>query len=175
LEVTQLDGPGDKSQGRPLRSSQLECGDTLAIRLTNTGYRPYWFTMFYLNGRLGIQHVQSGSIAGRDPQNTRQTRLEREVLRFEVNEQSVGTNGFITIAVSQREHANQPDYRYLGQGRIGLPGTRGAPPQVQPSTAFEALLLNTVSNQESFRGIQSPDEPMVASWSWVTEPGRGKP
>lgn len=172
LKVAKIEGQQDQSAGQPLRSSRVQRGDSLVVRVVNTGYQPHWFSVFYLSGRLGIQHVRSGAIAGRDSRNLNQKQVQQEVLRFRIDDDSVGTNGFITIAVAQRDQTTEPDFRYLMQPRFGIPRTRSGYAVPRPATPFEELLVNSLSGRESLRGTRSLEEPEVASWSWGTPPIR---
>jgi hypothetical protein len=166
LDVATLAGPEDISRGQSLRTSRLSPGETVVLRVVNTGYRPHWFVVFYLNGRYGIQHVKSGAIRGKDLNRP----AEQEVLRFQVDQDSVGSNGFVVIAVSQREHPSQPDYRFLAQTRLGVAAPRASADASRLESPFEKLLLRSLDGRGRFRSVPSPDEPQIASWSWVTAP-----
>src|SRR5690606_30886724 len=109
-------------------------------------------------------------IRGRDYQNQHDIRVEQPVKRFQINDNMQGTNGFILVAVRQREHTVQPNYRFLAQPSIGQPSLRASADTNLLKTPFERLLLSTLGGgQERFRSSQSPDEPQVSSWSWVTD------
>ena len=171
LDLRRLTGSDDTSIGTPLKGSQLIPGDSVLVQVVNTGYQPYWYVVFYLNGRFGIQHVKTDAIRGRNFQDKRETQVERDVLRFGVNTQSVGTNGFVVIAVSQKEHTHRPDYRFLAQSSLGNPTTRNSTNTSDLTSPFERLLLkSTAGRQATFRSSQSPDRPQISSWSWVTAP-----
>ena len=100
LEVARLKGPTDSSRGEPLQTSQLIEGDCLAVRVVNTGFVPMWYTVFFLNGRLGIELVDAGSLPGRD---VGQKRTERQVDRMAIDSTSLGTEGYVVVTVSQKE------------------------------------------------------------------------
>lgn len=179
LEVRKTSDINDKSDGAALTHGQLQAGDSVVLRVTNSGYEPYWYVVLFLNGRFGIvdrdkHQTWSGSIQGRAFQNTAQTQTAREILRFNVNEQSVGTNGFVVIAVNQKEHPQRPDYRFLTQGALNATGTRSSADLNSLTTPFEKLLLGTLSSRQRMRGSQSPDNPQIASWSWITVPSEVK-
>jgi hypothetical protein len=176
LSVSKLDGPLDTSQGTPLDASRLVPGDSVAVRVLNKGYQPYWFAAFLLDGRFGITHVTTDAIQGRDYRNIQATSTSREVLRFDINPQSSGTNGFVLIAVSQKEHPSKPDYRFLGQPILGAATTRAATSPLDLESPFEQVLLASLGDQtRKFRSSASPDNPQIACWSWVTAPLASSP
>jgi len=176
LEVRKLEGSDDTSSGTPLGGSQLIPGDSVLVQVVNTGYQPYWYVVFYLNGRFGIQHVKTDAIRGRNFRNKRETHIERDVLRFGVNPRSVGTNGFVVIAVSQKGHTHRPDYRFLAQSGLSKPITRSSANTSDLTTPFERLLLGSLAGRQTvFRSTQSPDRPQISSWSWVTAPSHAAP
>jgi hypothetical protein len=76
--------------------------------------------------------------------------------------------GYVLIAVSQKEHINQPDYRFLAQSPLGEPATRASVNVSRLSTPFERLLLSAAQGASRSRGAVSPDNPQMAAWSWTT-------
>jgi len=170
LEVAMLDGPDDRSAGKPLDGSRLASGDYVVLRVANVGYQPYWYALFFLDGRFGIHHIATKAIKERNFKNQRETRVEQIIKRFKVNENMHGANGFVLVAVRQKEHPIQPDYRFLAQTPLGTALTRASANTQALKTPFERLLLNTLGgDEERFRSSQSPDEPQVSAWSWVTK------
>lgn len=170
LEVRLLKGPDDHSAGEPPAASRLANGDYITVRVANTGYHAYWYSVFYLDTRCGIYHVATDAIQGRDFQNPYETRVEKPVRRFRINKNMYGTNGFILVAVRQREHSVQPNYQFLAQAPLGQSATRASIDTHALSTPFEQLLLNTLGGgPQRLRSSQSPDEPRISAWSWVTE------
>jgi hypothetical protein len=162
LEVETSRGPA---------ASRLTAGDSVAVRVVNSGYEQYWYTVLFLNERFGIQHVKSHSIERRESVGPAR---KHDVLRFNVSSKLMGTNGFVIIAVSRKEHPNQPNYRFLNQKMLGVSGTRDAPDTSQLTTPFEQMLLGAMAGGSSFRSSVSPDKPQLSSWSWVTVQ-RGSP
>ena len=92
----------------------------------------------------------------------------REIARLRVENDSVANNGLVVIALDQREHPLQPDYRFLCQPNIGIRGTRASVDGSTLTSPFDRLVLETNQYRTSYRGSSSTDEPQIAAWSWVT-------
>lgn len=165
LEVALLNGPDDRSPGERLKSSRLHPNDCLAARLFNKGYKSQWYTVFFLDGRYGIEHVGSGSLP---PRMGMDEPTKREVDRMTVNSKSSGAEGYVVIAVSHDDHPNQPDYSFLAQPPLGEPMSRRTVDVTKLRTPFERLLSNVIMGKPRLRSAVSPDNPHLMSWSWLT-------
>ncbi len=170
IEVRRLAGPSDHSEGTDLNQSSLKAGDTVLLRVVNKSYEPYWYVVFFLNKRCGIQHVITDTIRGRNYQVKSEDAVREDVLRFAINEECKGTNGFVVIAVSVEEHPNRPNYALISQDGLGSPTKRGTLAGLKPTTLFEETLSHSIDTPQLFRSSKSsPDNPQISSWSWVTE------
>lgn len=170
MEVRRLAGPSDHSEGTDLNQSSLKVGDTVLLRVVNKSYEPYWYVVFFLNKRCGIQHVTTDTIRGRNYQVKSEDVVREDVLRFAINEECKGTNGFVVIAVSVEEHPNRPNYALISQDGLGSPTKRGTLAGLKPTTLFEETLSHSIDTPQLFRSSKSsPDNPQISSWSWVTE------
>jgi hypothetical protein len=167
LQVAQLAGPNDTSRGDELQASMLAHGDCLAVRVINTSAFAHWYTAFFLNSRYGIEYVRSGSLPGC---TGGQSSTEREIERISIDGGVGGIEGYVVIALSQREHPLMPDYRFLAQHDIGVAEPRRATEQVRSASPFERLLLSATRSGASFRSSVNPDNPQLAAWSWRTTP-----
>lgn len=170
LEFTKVSGPNDDTSGKPFDGSQIARGDYVDLRVVNTSYEPYWYTVFFLDGRYGIHQVAHDAIRGCDNREHNETRVVRKVNRLLVNENMLGTNGIIVVAVRQQEHPIRPDYRFLVQLPLDEPGSRASINTHIKQTPFQKLMQNSLGGtRERFRSSISPDEPQVSAWSWVTK------
>jgi hypothetical protein len=168
LEVTRLQGPQDRSRGTRLQATSLEPGDCVALRLVNTGYQPLWYTVLFLDANFGIWHVNSGSINRGD---TSGKPTELLVERMQVEGDSSGPEGYLVLSIPIRQQRQQPHFQFLAQSPLGEeaePGTRATPSP--PRTPFEHVLVNLRATGGGTRGgaAESPDNPCISSWSWVT-------
>jgi hypothetical protein len=166
--VAQRDVQLEISTGAGEAPTRLKAGDHVEVRVVNRGYASYWYEVFFLNERFGIEQARSfsGAIEGKGGGGPK----SREVIGFDVSPALRGTNGFVVIAMPQKHHPNRPEYGFLKQSALGEPGRRAAPDVTGLATPFEKLLLNAVAGGSGTRSSISPDEPQMASWSWVTVP-----
>lgn len=164
LEVARLRNPADTSRGVALGAHRLHAGDCITARCVNTGVDPLWYSVFFLDGRFGVTHVHSGSIRGLQ---LGEERTEEQVDRMQVNAQTAGVEGYVVIAVSQRQQKLQPDYRFLEQSSVG-DAKQPRRAAANPRDTFSRLLLNAVQSGRPVRSALTSEQPQVAAWSWLT-------
>lgn len=145
----------------------LSLGDSVQLNVTNAGYENCWYVVLYLSGRYGIHHICTEAIRGK---KGLEQESSEEVLKFEVQKDSIGSNGFVLIAIPQSEHPNRPEYSALAQEPLGK-RTRAAQELFEPISPFEELLAEAFDGErQNLRSSYSKENPQISSWSWVTRP-----
>lgn len=165
LNVRRLTGPEDLSAGTALEDSRLQVGDCVLTRISNTGYDRYWYTVLFLNGDFGVELVGQGSIERRPTVGNPPV---RELERIQLSSESSGVEGYLVIAVSQRESRLQPDYSFLTQTSLSEPDQQQPIQRSSLTTPFDQLLLMSREGGSRMRSSVSPGNPQISAWSWVT-------
>lgn len=154
-------------------SHRLNHSDRISISIENRSYSAYWYCLAVLDGRYGITVLPVKAIPGRNLQNPLEKQVIRQIGTISVNQNSIGTNGFLLLAISQKENPNQPSYHFLKQTQLGIPTAqqRNAGSLASSTEPFEQLLRDSASGRMvGARGPGRLRNPQVSSWSWVTRP-----
>lgn len=162
FEVAAIKNDKDSSGGEVLRDSKLQPGQYLEVRIKNESIENQWVTLLFLGGDFSITVLTSGGL---------QEGEKFRPFRCEIDDTSVGIEGFVVLAVPMSKQKAQPDYGFLKQLPIGetQAGTRAG--FKVPQTPFGKLLAATVLGKGT-RGAEpeAPDNPEIHTWSWVTVP-----
>ncbi|MBI3462948.1 MAG: caspase family protein [Planctomycetes bacterium] len=155
--------PGEAA--RPADASRLQAGDRLVVEVENRDLRrPYWYSLFFLSGNFGVQHVKSGQIRARV---STEGAISEVADRMTIKGNVRGTQGYVLIAVPQTDK-HQPTFQFLAQKPIGtglaLPPSRSANP-----TPFQQLLFQVAEGSPA-RATMVADEPQAATFSWNLAP-----
>ncbi len=161
IEVKTLNSRDDR-KGHPLEGNPvLRPGQWIEVRLINDGKDDLWVTLLALDSRFGIQDIPVVSIPAK-----KATLPER----FEVTDESFGTEGLIALAFPIEGHRDRPRFDFLVQEPLGRPDaakSRG----LSPRSPFGEL-MNAVTFGAQTRAIrrQVSTEPQISSAVWVTVP-----
>lgn len=170
LEVGRTNSHDDPAAATNPSSTSLKVGDSYTVKVVNRGYHPYWYTAFLLDGRYGVTLLATGSIPGKDNAAITDDVTSREIFGFDINSESIGTNGIVLVAVRQKDYSAQPDFQGLKQQSLGSGMNRGVTYTISANTPFEQALASAVGGGVAIRGVRSAEEPQIDSWSWVTAP-----
>lgn len=153
-------------ENQELTVSEVRPGTKLEIHLDNRRYAPVWYTVFFMNAKYGIEFVKSGTIRARRAVGEKSASVVIE--RMQVNDDTVGIEGYIALGVPLRNNRAEPDFRFLAQPAVGEPSSRSsAKLPVQP-TLFETVLIEAAQGSASVRSGVSTDSAEMTSFSWVT-------
>jgi len=162
FEVAAIKSETDSTGGEVLKDSKLQPGQYLEVRIKNESIENQWITLLFLGGDFSITVLTSGGL---------QEGEKFRPFRCEIDDTSVGIEGFVVLAVPMSRQKAQPDYGFLKQLAIGeaQAGTRAG--FKVPQTPFGKLLAATVLGKGT-RGAEpdAPDNPEIHTWSWVTVP-----
>jgi hypothetical protein len=156
----------DRVKNRVAARQTLVSGEMVELRFTNVGSEDVWMTLLYLDANFGVQQWASETVrAGQ--------RLEPIVLQ--VDDDSLGAEGVIALAMPLTATGVVADYAFLTQSPLGIDtrqvrGTPGA-----RATTFERLLYSLGQPQlVRHRSLRhdDPTTPQVVSWTWVSLPER---
>ncbi len=132
----------------------------IELQLVNTSDEEQWVTLLYLDGNFGI-HIWAAEAV--------RARQSLEPLVVEVDDKSLGCEGFIVFAAPVRQYVNMPDYTFLQQEGLGmqLRGVVAAEPVA--STPF-LQQLRAVRHagpvwDRTEMGVDAV-EPQILSWVW---------
>lgn len=166
LRATRLRGGSDAADSKSVDTAQLRVGDKLSVEVVSKSYEPYWYTVLFLNGNYGVEHIFSGALPGRAGT---QDSVTRKVELIEIDDSALGVEGYVLIAVSQDEHPNQLSFEFLKQAALGSATTKQAAPTRGAGSPFDQLLLNAARGGSAVRSARvSPDNPQMSSVSWIT-------
>lgn len=154
--------------------SRLNNSDRISLSIENLSYNAYWYCLVILDGRYGVSIMPVKGIPGRNLRNSSEKQVTRRIGTITVNHNSIGTNGFLLLAVSQKQSREQPNYRFLAQAQIGKQSAIQRNVASEMKTPFEKLLWESFAGGDmAFRGPKTLENPQISSWSWVTFPSPG--
>ncbi len=155
-----------EGDGLSAELSAVSPGTKLEIHLENRRYEPVWYTVFFLNGRYGIEYVKSGTIRARE--SIGEASASVVVDRMQINADTVGVEGYIAIGVPLDGNRAEPDFKFLEQPGVGEPGSRSVMKVPTKTTLFEKVLIEAAQGGNTVRSGVSSDQAEVTSFSWVT-------
>ncbi|WP_153556717.1 caspase family protein [Roseimaritima sediminicola] len=152
--------PGDGTESAP---TKLVPGDDIEVRLDNRSREDMWVTLLYLSADHGIDVWLSEALAAGSTFSD----------QGRVDDSSLGTEGFVVLAVPVRTHRSQPNYDFLRQ--TGLRSHTRSVAKSAPSTPrdpVEQFMSAAAFGKPQMRALRRTTQatPQVLSWSWITVP-----
>ncbi|GAB5444680.1 MAG: hypothetical protein Fues2KO_50290 [Fuerstiella sp.] len=149
-----------------LTMSDVRPGTKLEIHLENRRFVPVWYTVFFMNAKYGIEFVKAGTIRARRAVGEESASVVVE--RMQVNQETLGVEGYIALGVPLKDNRAEPNFRFLAQPEVGAPNVKSSAKVPTQPTLFETVLIEAAQGGTSVRSGVSTDGAEMSSFSWVT-------
>ncbi|MCH7724939.1 MAG: caspase family protein [Planctomycetes bacterium] len=155
-----------KAVGVMRSGSAVRPGQRVRISIHNTGEANLWVNLLYLSGDFSIHQLTAIQLEAESKPVTK---------GFRITGATTGVEGLILIAAPIESHPQRPYYDFLQQAPLGNE-TRDIGFRKRHKTVFTDFLESITAESElrQVRPVQEcrPNDPHVATWSWLTLPQR---
>lgn len=163
LEVAEVDGMAAPGRGKLLKRTVVPAGQWLEVRVRNEDVEDYWVTLLYIGADGNIDTWYSEVM--------KRGETEFPELRSQLNDECLGPEGFLVLAVPVRTNKHEPVFKILEQKALGIADEGGfrAPPAGPFGQLLSAAAGGTVTRNVP-ADLEDDSNPLIRTWSWTTVP-----